>query len=146
MRLLHIKYPFLISLRFWQQILFLLQKNLYWLFQIRSFYKIIFGSVRDDSLIEIKTKWIESLLCYIFTFVSTLALCILFFYLQKWLSYLSHVISPCLYGKLINWTNAFYLRFCCIILPRILNILLLLMNRVISIVCICQLYFVLFLM
>ena len=126
MRLLHIKYPFLILLRFWQQILFLLQKNLYWLFQIRSFYKIIFGSVRDDSLIEIKTKWIESLLCYIFTFVSTLALCILFFYLQKWLSYLSHVISPCLYGKLRNWTSAFYLRFCCIILPRILNILLLL--------------------
>ena len=55
---------------------------------------------------------------------------------KKWLSYLSHSNSPYLHGKVINWTNAFYLSFCCTVLPRILNILIF-----ISIICICQLHF-----
>ena len=70
-------------------------------------------------------------------FVSSMAL---FPSRKKWLSYLSHSNSPYLHGKVINWTNAFYLSFCCTVLPRILNILIF-MNRVISIICICQLHF-----
>ena len=70
-------------------------------------------------------------------FVSSMAL---FPSRKKWLSYLSHSISPYLHGKVINWTNAFYLSFCCTVLPRILNILIF-MNRVISIICTCKLYF-----
>ena len=73
----------------------------------------------------------------IFPFVSSIAL---FSSRKKWLSYLSHAISPYLHGKLINWTSAFYLNFCCTFLPRILNILIF-MNRVISIICTCKLYF-----
>ena len=76
----------------------------------------------------------------IFPFVSTIAL---LSFCKKWLTYLSHAISPYLYEKLINWTSAFYLNFCCTVLPRILN-LLIFINRVISIICICQLYFMLF--
>ena len=81
----------------------------------------------------------------IFRFVFTLALCVLFSYHKKWLSYLSHAISPYLHGNLKNCTSAFYLMFCCTVLPRILNKLLLLMNRGISSICICQSYFMLFL-
>ena len=65
-----------------------------------------------------------------FPFVSSMAL---FSSCKKWLSYLSHAISPYLPGKLINWTSAFYLSFWCTVLPRILNILIF-MNRVISII------------
>ena len=75
----------------------------------------------------------------IFPFVSSIAL---FSSRKKWLSCHSHAISPYLHAKLINWTSAFYLSFCCTVLPRILNILIF-MNRVISIICICQLYFML---
>ena len=75
-----------------------------------------------------------------FPFVSSI---VLFSSRKKWLSYLSHAISPYLHGKLISSTGAFYLSFCCTVLPRILNILIF-MNRVISIICICQLYFRLF--
>ena len=48
--MLYTKYPFLVSLRFWQQTLFLWQKNLYWIFQI----KFMFGSVSEDSLVELE--------------------------------------------------------------------------------------------
>ena len=71
------------------------------------------------------------------SFVSSIAL---FPSRKKWLSNLSHSISPYFHGKVINWTNAFYLSFCCTVLPRILNILIF-MNRVISIICIFQLHF-----
>ena len=75
-----------------------------------------------------------------FPFVSSIAM---FFSCKKWLSLFSHVISPYLHGKLINCTSAFYLSFCCTVLPRILNISIF-MNRVISVMCICQLYFLCF--
>ena len=78
----------------------------------------------------------------IFSFVSSIAL---FPSRKEWLSYLSYAISPYLYGKSINWTSAFCLSFCCTVLPRILNILISI-NRVISIICICQLYFMPFYM
>ena len=58
----------------------------------------------------------------IFIFVFIVALCCLLSYRKKWLSYLPGVISPYLYGRLVNWTSAFYLRFCCTVLPRILKI------------------------
>ena len=76
----------------------------------------------------------------IYPFVSSIAL---FSSRKKWLHYLSHTSGPHLQGKLINWTSAFYLSFCCTVLLRILNMLIF-MNRVISIICICQLYFMLF--
>ena len=57
----------------------------------------------------------------ILPFVSSIAL---FSSHKKWLSYLSHAISPYLYGKLINWTSAFYLSFCRMVLLRILNVLI----------------------
>ena len=109
--------------RFWQHTLFLWQRNFYWFFQINSFCKIIFGSVSDYTSVELENsekKWLKS---------------------EKWLSYLSHAISPYLHGKLINWTSTFYLSFYCKVLSTILNILIF-MNRVISIFCICQLYFI----
>ena len=89
--------------------------------------------------LNFKTVCIDILLCYI-CFISSVAL---FSSRKKWPSYLSHAISPYLHEKLINWTREFYLSFCCTILPRILNIFIF-MNRVISIICICQLYFMLF--
>ena len=52
------------------------------------------------------------------------------------------MISSYLHGKLINWTSRFYLSFCGTVLPRIPNIRIL-MNRVIWIICICQLHFML---
>ena len=61
------------------------------------------------------------------------------FFPYKVTKYLSHAISPYLHRKLINWTSAFYVSFCCTVLPRILNILIF-MNKVISIICIYQLY------
>ena len=115
---LHIKYLFLISFRFWQQALFLWQKNLYWLFQIMSFRKIIFGSVSDDSSVELENSvhWC-SVPNVIFPFVSALALlCVLFSYRKMWLNYLSHANSPYLHRKLINWTSAFYLS--CTVYPE----------------------------
>ena len=131
MRVLHIKYPFLISLRFWQQTLFLRQESLYWLFQIEPFCKLYLEVLMAIARLNLKTVCIDNLVCYIsFCFL----FCSLFSYLKKWLSYLSHAISPCLHGKLVNWTSAFYLSFCCKVLPRILNILIF-MNMVISIIC-----------
>ena len=56
------------------------------------------------------TVCIDSLLCYI-PFVFSVAL---FSSRKKWLSYLSHDI----HGKLINWTSAFYLSFCCTVYPE----------------------------
>ena len=81
-RVLYIKYPFLISLRFWQQTLFLWQKDLYWLFQINSICKIIFGSVRDDNLVELESKvhWPLTVSYVIFLFVFILVLYVLFSY------------------------------------------------------------------
>ena len=67
------------------------------------------------------TVCINSLLCYI-SFVSSIAL---FSSRKKWLSYLSHAISPYLHGKLIKWKSVFCLSFCSTVLPRILNILIL---------------------
>ena len=122
----------------WQQTLFLWQRNFYWLFEIKSFCKIIFGSVSVTSVeLENSVHW-QSLV--IFPFVSSIAL---LSSRKKWLSYLSHAINPYLHRKLTNWTNAFYLSFCCTVWPRILNILIFI-NRVISIICVCQLYFMLF--
>ena len=138
--MLHIKYRFIFSWRFWQQTFFLWQRNFYWLFQIRSFCKIIFVSVSDDDTSAEPENCALTVSYVIFPFNSSIAL---FSSRKKWLSYLSHVISPYLHEKLINWTSAFYLSFCCTVLPRILNILIF-MNRVISIICICQLYFMLF--
>ena len=94
-----------------------------------SFWDSPFCLITDEVLetivrLNLKTKCIETLLCYIFLFIFTLALCVLFSYRKMWLSYLSHAISPYLHGKLINWTSPFYFRFCCTFLPRILNILL----------------------
>ena len=77
----------------------------------------------------------------IFPSASTIAL---FSLCKKWPSYLSHAISPYPYGKMINWTSPFYLSFCYdTVLPRMTNILMF-MNRVISIICISQLYLMLF--
>ena len=136
----HIKYFFIFSLRFWQQTLFLWQRNFYWLFQIKSFCKIIFGSVSDDTSVEIENSLHWQSLIVTFAFVSSLAL---FSSRKIWLSYLSYAFSPYLHGKLINWTSTFYLTFFCTVLPRILNILIF-MTRVIPIICVCQLYFMLF--
>ena len=60
---------FLISVRCWQQTLFLWQKIFYWLYQIKSFCKIIFGSVSDDSLTELENSvhW-QSLKLYFLLF------------------------------------------------------------------------------
>ena len=118
-----IKYSFLISLRFWQQILFLWQKNFYWLFQIKFFCKILFGSASDDSLVELENSvhW-QSLTLYFLLF--PLALRVLFSYRKKWLIYLLHAISPYVHGKLINWTSPFYLSLCSTVLARMLNIII----------------------
>ena len=89
--------------------------------------------------LNLKTVCIDSVLCYI-SFWSSVALCSS---RKRWLSYLSPAISPYLHRKLINWISAFYLNFCCTVLPRILNILIF-RNKVISIICICQLHFMLF--
>ena len=89
--------------------------------------------------LNLKTACIDSLFCYISFFPSIALLP----FGKKWLSYLSHAFSPYLNGKLINWTSAFYLNFCCMVLLRILNVLIF-MNRVISVIYICQLYFMLF--
>ena len=79
----------------------------------------------------------------IFSIVSFIAL---FCSRRKWLSYLLHVFSPYLHGKLTNSTSVFCLSFCCTVLPRILNILIfILINRIFLINCICQLYFMVFL-
>ena len=95
--------------------------------------------------LNLKTMSIDSPLCYI-SFFSSLALCVLFSYCKKWLSYLSHPNSPYLHGKLTNWASAFYLSFSSTAFPRILNIFIF-MNTDISIICIfCYLYFMLFLM
>ena len=132
--MLHVKYLFIFPLRFWQQISFLWQRNFYWLFQIKSFCKIIFGSTSDDTLVELENSvyW-QTLMWYFLLF--PLQLC--FLLVKSDLSYLSHATSPYLHGMLIVWTSAFYLSFCCTVLPRILNILIFL-NRAISIICICQ--------
>ena len=74
------------------------------------------------------------------SFVSSIAL---FSSRKKWLSYFSYAISPYIPGKSINWTSEFYLSFRCTALLKILNTLIF-MNRVISVICICQLYFTLF--
>ena len=97
----------------------------------------LFGSVNDDTSVELES--IDGLICYI-SFCFSIAL---FSSRKKWLSCLSHAISPYLHGKLMNWTSELYLSFCCTVLPRILNILIF-MNRVISIIYIYQLYFMLF--
>ena len=52
---------------------------------------------------------------------------------------LSHAISSYLHGKLISWTIAFYMSLCCTVLLRIMNISIF-TNRIISLICICQLY------
>ena len=139
-RVLHIKYLSIFSLRFWQHTLFLWQRNFYWFFQIKSFCMIIFGSINANASVELENSvpW-RSLMLY-FLFVSSIAL---FSSRRKWLSYLSHAISPYLHGRLINWTSMFYLSICCTVLPRILNKLIF-MNRVFSIICICLLDFRLF--
>ena len=124
--MLHIKYLFIFSLRFWQETLFLWQRNFCWLFQIKI------------PRLNLKTVCIDSLLCRFF--VSSIAL---FSSGKKWLSYPSHAVNPYLHRRLINWTTAFCLSFCCTVLPRILNILIF-MNRVNLIICICQLYIMLF--
>ena len=105
MRVLHIKYLFLISLRFWQNILVLWQKNLYWLFQIKSFCKIIIGWASDDSSVKLESRihW-QSLIVS-----SSVVFC--FLVVKSDLIYLSHAICPNLHGQLINWTSAFYLSF-----------------------------------
>ena len=73
---------------------------MHWLFQTNSFYRIIFGSVRDNSLVELQNimHW-QSLMLYFEVFF-TLALCVLFSYYKKWLSYISHAISPYLHEQM----------------------------------------------
>ena len=97
---------FLISLRFWQNILVLWQKNLYWLFQIKSFCKIIIGSASDDSSVKLESRihWQSLMLIS-----SSVVFC--FLVVKSDLSYLSHAICPNLHGQLIDWTSAFYLSF-----------------------------------
>ena len=115
-------------------------KDFYWLFQIRLFSKIIFRNVIEDTSVEFENRvhW-HSLMLYFLLFLA------LFSSRKKWLSCLSYAISPHLHAKMINWTSSFYLSFSCMVLPKILN-LLIFMNRVISITCICQFYFMLFYM
>ena len=139
MRELNTKNLFIFSLGFWQQTLLLWQRNFYWLFQINSFCKIYLDVLVAIPRLNLKSCAL-TVFYVIFPFVSAIDLsssC------KKWLSYLSHAISPYLHGKLINWTSAFYLSFYCTILPTILNILIF-MNRVVSIICICRLYFLFF--
>ena len=82
--------------------------------------------------LNLKTVCIDSLLCYI-PFASSLAVCILFSYRKKRFKYME------------SWyIGTFCLIFCCTILPKWLTIIF--MNRVISIIHICRLYFMLFLM
>ena len=52
------------------------------------------------------------LLCY--TYFSFSVLCVLFSYRKKWLSYLSHAVSPNLHGK-FELNEAFSLSFCWIL-------------------------------
>ena len=68
---LHIKYLFEISLWFWQQT-FLWRKNFYWLYQIKSFRKIISESVVTIARLNLKTVCIDSALrivsfCFLFS-------------------------------------------------------------------------------
>ena len=101
------------------------------------------GRLYLQVLVTIPRTWKQRALTvsYVtFLFVSSIAL---FSSRKKWLDYLSHVISPYLHEKLINWISAIYLSFSCTVLPRILNTLIFL-NRVISIIFVCQLYFMLF--
>ena len=107
---------FIFSLRSWQQTLLLWQRNFYWLFQIKSFRNIIFGSVSDDTSVELETSvhWQCLMLYFLFLLYSSV------FFSQKRTTL--PFINPYLHGKLINWTSAFYLRFYCTVLPRILNI------------------------
>ena len=84
------------------------------------------------SRLNSRAACIDSLLFYIsFCFLHSSV-----FSRKKWLSYLSHAISPYLHRKLINSTSAFHLSFFCTVLPRILSILIF-MNRVNSVICIC---------
>ena len=132
--MLHITYPFIFSLRFWQQTLFSWQRNFDWFFRSNPSARLYL-----EVLVTIPRLNLKTVSYVIFPFVSSMAL---FSSHKKWLSDLSHAISPYLHGMLINWTSVFYLSFCCTVLARILNILIF-MNRVISIICICQLYFML---
>ena len=116
---LHLKYLFIFSFRFWQQTLFLWHLNFYCLFQIKFLCKIKFGSVSDDTSVELENSvhW-QSLVLY---FISLpILLCFLL---------VKSARSPYLHGKLINWTIAFYFSFSCTVLRRILNILIS-MNRI----------------
>ena len=83
--------------------------------------------------LNLKTVCVDSLFCYI---------CFCFLYSSVFFSREKTLILY-FHGKLINWTSAFYFSFCCTVLPRILNILIFI-NRFISVICICQLYFILF--
>ena len=73
----------------------------------------LFGSVNDDTSVELES--IDGLICYI-SFCFSIAL---FSSRKKWLSCLSHAISPYLHGKSLNWASTFYLSFCCTVLPWI---------------------------
>ena len=99
---------------------------------MKSFWKIIFGSVSDDDTsveLENSVHWQHLMLYFLFFNYSSI--------------FFSHAISSFLHGELINWTSEFYLTFCCTVLLRILNILIF-MNRVILIICIYQLCFMVF--
>ena len=88
---------------------------------IRFFKSIPSARLYFEELVTIPRLNLKTVCIFIFPFVSSIAL---FSSRKKWLSYLSHAISPYLHGKLINWTSAFHLSFCCTVLPRILNILI----------------------
>ena len=119
MRVLHIKYPFLNWSRFWKQALFYDKRTCIGIFKSSPSARLNLEVLVTIARLNLRTVCIDSLLSYI-------SLCFLFVfsYCKKWLSSLSHGISPYLHGKLINWTSAFYLSFCCTVLPRILNILI----------------------
>ena len=139
--MLHIKDPFLISLRLLNRHYFYDKRTCIGFFKSSESARLYLEVL---AWLKLKAVCIDSLLCYIsFCFLFS-SLCSVFYW-KKWVGYLSHVISPYLHGKLINSLSAFYLSFCCTVLSRILNILIF-MNKVISIICICQLCFKLFLM
>ena len=73
-----------------------------------------------------KCEWrylgLTSKQCALTVFISFCCIYSSVFVSSKVPSYLSHAINSYLHGKLINWTSAFYLSFCCTVLPRILII------------------------
>ena len=113
-------------MRFWQQTfiflyqLFLWQRNFIGFLKPSPSARLYFEVLVTIPSLNLKTVCIDRVLCYIS-----------FFFLYRSVFFSSKVTElplTCHYSlltwKLINCARAFYLSFCCTVLPRILNILI----------------------